>query len=779
MSGPQIDGILGAEEWREAGTVAGFRENLGGEEPRAATQARVGFDDENLYASFECAEPLMSKTTRRQYGGHDKSLWNNECVEVFLDPRGDRASFVHFIVDILNQRFDALGADTYGYNPGWRSATAEQVDGWSAEMALPFSALGVQTPADGDAWVANLCRERKAHDELSAWRPTYGSFAMPGRFGTMVFGSLSAYLRRQGETLALDDREEWPGVMTTEVAEWQARTEQWRSAATSLDEAGLRAGFGQLMASLTKLQADARKLTLRAGALSGKSFVVARAWPYEVFDGAPATLEPPPIETPKLLLHDEWLDLCWNVTNLTDKPMTLRATLRNGAAEGHTHLNLGLPGFESNWRLATPVAAGDGRPVYDALAPIPAGSFTVIPGGTSQVWLSLKPQPQVGSATGHVRIEPIDGTAGDPYVAPLALKAVAASVRLARAVHCFTWNLVMPPVTDNAGWYRAHLQDLADHGVDVCMIHSLRLLPRPKARADGALVGELDFSRVDRLLDVAADLFDLYYMTVDIFEKGHVRRDLFGLAWGSPAYEKAFKAWLRQVVAHLLERGITREQLMINPYDESVNEDCRTLARWIKEVDPQLQVIIDCSTRDLEVARQMAALTDVWAPHYKYHLAKDHKEFFAFIHDTGKPHWCYFYSEGGNDKAQHPTRHYLAKFWWAFSRDITGVCYWAQQYYGDPWYRAEFRKSYDTSLVYPMQDGVAASRRWEAWRRGWQDSALLLLARREMQNAGDQPGLDELIRRLGETVRLPGDPMKAHETRQWLRRRLPAGQGDP
>jgi len=316
------------------------------------------------------------------------------------------------------------------------------------------------------------------------------------------------------------------------------------------------------------------------------------------------------------------------------------------------------------------------------------------------------------------------------------------------------------------------LQDLAEHGVDVCMVHCLRLLPRPKANADGTLAEPLDFSRADALLDQAEGLLDLFYVTTDIFEKGHVRRDLFGLKWGSPAYETAFKLWFREVVDHLLARGLTYDQLLFNPYDESLGDDCRTLSRWMKQVDPKVQTIIDCSTPDVELASRMDALTDVWVPHHKYHFAEDHQGFFDLLKNSGKPRWCYFYSQGSNDKAQNPTRHYLAKFWWAFSEEITGMCYWAQQYYGDPWYRADFKRSYDTSLVYPTAGVPVASRRWEAWRRGWQDYQLLHLTRAALEAGGDAEAQRAFRENLETVVAVPGDPDQADAVREWLRKTL-------
>lgn len=765
---PTVDGQIGGDEWLGAGEAT-LRDNNGGD-PKAATRLRVAFDDRALYVAFQCDEPEMGKTSRNQYPNHDESVWNNECVEVFLDTAGDQVSFVHFITDILNQRHDLLGNDSYGYNPQWESAVAERETGWSVEIALPFSSIGVPAPDDGDAWRANFCRERKAVNELSAWRPTFGSFNAPGSFGLLVFGSLRSYLLSASDELELADTPV-PESMAKSAEDWRTARELWGNQVAGLDETGVRTDFAELSETFEDLRQGLKRLRMQIAAAEGKSIVVSRAWPYALFRGDPAETEGPGVESRLRLLTNEWADLAWNISNFGDKTVTLRATLRPGDPKDPLrHLSFGLLGMTSNLRLATPVATGDGRAIHDVLTPLSAGTFSVPPGETVQMWLSLQaPAALSESVIGYLRVEPVDGSDIEPIAMPLEIQRCTADIRSVRPIHTFTWNVLPEVVASDPDWYAAHLRDLSEHGVDVCAIHSLSTLPRVKANADGTLAEPLDFARTDRLLDASRGLFNLYFVSIDIFEKGTVRHDLFGLRWGSPEYEKAFKAWFAQVLQHLLDRGLTREQLLVNPYDESVNEDCQTLARWIKEVDPTLRIIIDCSTPDVELARRMDALTDIWQPHYKYHFADDHRQFLQLLRDGGKPHWCYYYSEGSNEKGQDPTLHYLCKFWWAYSQGIEGIGYWAQQYYGDPWYRAGWKSAYDTSLVYPVEGGLVASRRWEAWRRGWQDANLLALAKTALQQRNDQAGLARLDELVKQVVAVPGDQQLAEDARAWLR----------
>lgn len=768
---PKVDGRIDDAEWQGAAPVPAFRENAQGGPARAGTRARVGYDDTALYLAFDCDEPLMEQAAAQTLPNRDPALWNNECVELFVNPQANQVSYLHFIVDLLGQRRDALGSDAFGYNPRWESAARRQRDGWQVEMAIPFASLGVPAPQTGEAWYANLCRERKAEAELSAWQPTYGGFAAPGRFGLWVFGSLKAYFERQAAPLAADAKQ-WPAELTEAAGAWRQELETWQAGVKGVEESAASTRYPELAAGLKRLQEDLARLRLKAARLSGQSFLVTQAWAYERFDGKESEQERPAGPIRLTLLQGEWADVALNLSNLTDAPLTLRCSLRRGQADDPIgYMRLGIPGLTTLWQQALPVAAGDGRLVYDAIAPIPAGTVQIAPGATTQVWLSVRaPEDARAGGEGALVVQPVDGTAGAPVRLPLTVTVVPRALAENPPIHTFLWNVLREEMmTEQPAWFAAHLRDLREHGVDVCMISSLRHLPRVKATADGRLAEPLDFSRLDALVDATRDLFPRYYMTLDIWEKQTLRRDLFGLPFGTPAYEKALKSWLVAVLEHLEAKGITRERLLINPYDESVGEECQLLARWIKEVDPKLQVIIDCSTPDVETARRMDALTDIWVPHYKYHFAEEMGPFFKLVKDAKKPHWCYFYSEGGADKAQDPTRHYLAKFWWAYAQGISGVCYWAQQYYGDPWYRADYRQAYDTSLVYPTEAGPIPSRRWQAWRRGWQDACLLAQARATLARAGDQAGLATLERHLADVVALPGNPQRAETARAWLR----------
>ncbi|MCX6376076.1 MAG: DUF4091 domain-containing protein [Armatimonadetes bacterium] len=158
-----------------------------------------------------------------------------------------------------------------------------------------------------------------------------------------------------------------------------------------------------------------------------------------------------------------------------------------------------------------------------------------------------------------------------------------------------------------------------------------------------------------------------------------------------------------------------------------------------------------------------------WTPHLKAFQADSAKPSIDYLKSTGKPLGFYFYSEGANEKAQDSYRHYLWDFWYAYSQGLNGIFgYWtATQHYGDPWNRHQTTALYDPSLFYYGNGCVITGRRWEAWRRGIEDLALLRLC----ESAGvDKAVISEAVKSVLDA---PNDPGAAAKARQLLIRSLP------
>ena len=179
----------------EAGTALELVENSGGGAPLQATRVFVSRTDFGLSVLFHCTDTRPWATITRR----DGPLYQEETVEVFLDPFGDLECYFEIEINPLNTILDLM---IRRVGRGWRKEFAWRCegletevsivpDGWTARMLIPFAALLPEPPTPGAIWRANFLRidrPASAPRELSAWSPTgRNTFHAPERFGYLEF----------------------------------------------------------------------------------------------------------------------------------------------------------------------------------------------------------------------------------------------------------------------------------------------------------------------------------------------------------------------------------------------------------------------------------------------------------------------------------------------------------------------------------------------------------------------------------------------------------------
>jgi hypothetical protein len=171
------------------------------------TALRVCHDGERLYVAFDCADRDVWGTHR----GRNHPIYEEEVVEAFLAPGRDprryfelesspRGAYWEGVIDNPDGRRATMRSDLDWVCAGWErairvrgdlDARGDRDEGWSAEWAIPFAALGVPAPRSGERWRANFHRiERPSGGppEFSAWAPTYADpaeFHLPAHFGVL------------------------------------------------------------------------------------------------------------------------------------------------------------------------------------------------------------------------------------------------------------------------------------------------------------------------------------------------------------------------------------------------------------------------------------------------------------------------------------------------------------------------------------------------------------------------------------------------------------------
>ncbi len=170
---------------------------VSGAAPVQATRLQIAHDDRELRVLFVAEDDYPWAN----YQERDDPLFEEEVVEIFLDPVGDLEGYFEFEVNPNNARLDlVLRRVRSGYRKDFRwicegfSSEVRIAEGiWTTEIAIPFASLGNAAPAG--EWRANFYRIDRPQGkpwELSTWSPTYvAAFHVPQRFGILTFEGAS------------------------------------------------------------------------------------------------------------------------------------------------------------------------------------------------------------------------------------------------------------------------------------------------------------------------------------------------------------------------------------------------------------------------------------------------------------------------------------------------------------------------------------------------------------------------------------------------------------
>ena len=202
---PVMDGRLDDGCWANAPKAKGFVITGSGRIPAEPTEAKVLYDKQALYIGFICHESQMSKLVAPERP-HDYPMWNDDVIEVFLDPSDQRKEDYHFILSAGGAQYDGherLISDMRGghmdegpkWNGAWQGAVFRGPDFWSAEMAIPFATLGLQRPPENTSWALELMREEQPRGEVSVWSGPAGGFGRMANWGYVLFGNPEVMIR--------------------------------------------------------------------------------------------------------------------------------------------------------------------------------------------------------------------------------------------------------------------------------------------------------------------------------------------------------------------------------------------------------------------------------------------------------------------------------------------------------------------------------------------------------------------------------------------------------
>ena len=204
---PVIDGRLDDAAWESAPETEAFVSTVTGAPGDPAATARITWDDEALYVAFDVADPYLRSTLE----GRDPHLWEQDTVEVMVDPDGDGRNYFELQLSpteqVFDTRYDARRVPQPFGHVDWdselegattvRGAVNDDGDdeGYVAELAIPWSAFSAgpspaSRPSAGATWRVALyvLDIRRDGGRGVGWSPPMvRDFHVPERFGRVIF----------------------------------------------------------------------------------------------------------------------------------------------------------------------------------------------------------------------------------------------------------------------------------------------------------------------------------------------------------------------------------------------------------------------------------------------------------------------------------------------------------------------------------------------------------------------------------------------------------------
>lgn len=173
-----------------------------------STKVKLLYSDSGLYCLYVCEDKGLTATMNEDF----LDLWNEDVIEVFLQPDDKRPAYLEYELSPLNHELPIFIYNAKGKLNSWipfhytgGRKTRHEVTlqggtegiplrGWTAAFFIPFELLQplmnpvVSPPGPGTRWKGNLYRiDYDKGETLWSWCLNSGNFHEYDKFGTFVF----------------------------------------------------------------------------------------------------------------------------------------------------------------------------------------------------------------------------------------------------------------------------------------------------------------------------------------------------------------------------------------------------------------------------------------------------------------------------------------------------------------------------------------------------------------------------------------------------------------
>ncbi len=368
-------------------------------------------------------------------------------------------------------------------------------------------------------------------------------------------------------------------------------------------------------------------------------------------------------------------------------------------------------------REVIPVPQKVGDPIPDALALIgQSHTLHFAPGETRTLWIDVSAKNLTpGQHEIPLEILPI-GVETDRTTVNITVEV--APVNLVDAPEFSICNWANPLSLQQLTGEPGVAQQFLEQGMTVWLANA----PGRSCDQDGNLTGKADWTSLDQQLDLLdPNKAILLFGGPGVGTPPEVEEY-------SPAWKKGLQNTMRELAAHLAEKGWPLSRWAYYPMDEpGLFGDVAVFTQRVtaaKEVCPEIQIYANpAGGVSRALFQDLVDDVDVWSPELA--LLRREPDLVNFFHETQD--WLWSYEAPGDVKTLLPLGYYRAQCLTAFSMGLVGTGHWVfvSPNKGDDLWTAFSSSGYGD--MYYDGSQLVPSRRWFAFMDGAEDARFLLL----------------------------------------------------
>lgn len=207
-----IDGELSEDAWAQAPATPRLVDPASGGAAEPEATVKLLWDARHLYVAFEVQDDFLKNDLQER----DAHLWEQDAVEVMIDPDGDGRNYFEVQASpmgvVFDTRYDSHREPEPFGHVDWNSNARVGVErrgtpnddgadeGYTVELAIPWTAFragqpAASAPSVNDTWRMNffVVDAQKEGERHVAWSaPRSGDFHTLERFGRVLFVDPSA-----------------------------------------------------------------------------------------------------------------------------------------------------------------------------------------------------------------------------------------------------------------------------------------------------------------------------------------------------------------------------------------------------------------------------------------------------------------------------------------------------------------------------------------------------------------------------------------------------------